>query len=58
MNRIDEPKLDYSKIMYERWHKANDGMNTLDQKDIMEDSPMFNLAKKKGPKNQHHPEFT
>lgn len=44
--------------MHERWNRANTEIPLLDQKDIIEDSPIFNFNKKTGPEHQHHPEFT
>jgi len=48
----------YSQIMQERWQKANATIPVLDQKDILEDSPVFNPNKTTGPEHQHHPEFS
>ena len=31
--------------MHERWHKMNSELPILDQKDILEDSPLFNPNK-------------
>ena len=44
--------------MHERWHRANAAIPVLDQKDILEDNPVFNPSKTTGPEHQHHPEFT
>ena len=44
--------------MHERWHRANGAIPVLDQKDILEDNPVFNPAKTAGPEHQHHPEFS
>ena len=44
--------------MHERWNRLNQEIPLLDQKDIIEDSPIFNFNKKSGPEHQHHPEFT
>ena len=44
--------------MHERWHRANAEIPVLDQKDILEDSPVFNPSKTSGPEHQHHPEFS
>jgi hypothetical protein len=45
-------------MMHERWNRLNSEIPLLDQKDIIEDSPIFNFNKKTGPEHQHHPEFT
>ena len=44
--------------MIERWNKSNVNLPLVDQKDILEDNPLFNKNKKNGPEHQHHPEFT
>ena len=44
--------------MYERWLESNWNIPHLDQKDIIEDSPMFNPDKNSGPEHQPHPEFS
>ena len=48
----------FTAVMLERWQKVNSYLPLLDQRDIIEDSPVFNANKKSGPVHQHHPEFT
>ena len=40
---------DYTKTMYERWHEANALIPLIDKKDILEDSPLFDENRNKGP---------
>ena len=37
--------------MYERWLISNAGLPLVDQKDIIENSPVFNPNKKTGPEH-------
>jgi hypothetical protein len=58
MNLKEESKVDYTKIMLERWNKSNLILPLVDQKDINEECPIFNQGKKAHPEHQNHPEFT
>lgn len=54
----EEQKRDFTSIMYERWHRANADIPSVDKWDIMNECPVFNNGKKVSPDHQHHPEFT
>ena len=55
---FSDGKQDYTAIMKERWLRANILIPEMDQKDIIEESPIINPAKNNMPKHQHHPEFS
>jgi len=48
----------FQQVMHDRWQKANANIPEVDQKDILEENPVFNSGKKKSPEHQHHPEFS
>ena len=54
----EENKANFTKIMQDRWTRANAVLPLLDNKDISEEHPRFNNGKKFSPEHQHHPEYT
>jgi len=54
-----EAHAGYSQVMYDRWHRHN-ALNVpmLDQKDIVEENPLFNHGLRSSPQHQAQPEFT
>jgi len=57
--REDSKHNSPTQIMFERYNKSNAlSIPMLDQKDIVEENPLFNNNRKSHPEHQQHPEFT